>query len=446
MDYDLIVIGGGSGGIAVARRAAQYGKKCLVIESGRLGGTCVNRGCVPKKVMWYAADLAHSMDDAAGYGLDVSYSGLDWRALKTARDAYVSRLNDIYQSNLENSNIEKVDGFGRFIDAHTVAVDDQHYSAAHIVIATGGRPMVPDLPGAELGITSDGFFDLETQPKRVVVVGAGYIAVELAGLLQALGSEVTMLLRRERFLGRFDAMLRETLMESMQDAGVNVLTCIHMDRVERDEQGCIAMHTKDGQRLGDFDALIWATGRENCIDGIGLEQAGVDTRNGIIVTDEYQNTNVEGIYAVGDITGRAQLTPVAVAAGRKLADRLFDNQTEARFEYDLIPTVMFSHPPIATVGMTEGEARDKFGDDVRVYQSRFVPMYHAVTERRPRSAMKIVTVGAIEKVVGLHIIGQGADEMLQGFAVAMRMGATKADFDRTLAIHPTSAEELVTMR
>jgi len=446
MNYDLIAIGGGSGGIAVARRAAQYGAKCAVIEVGKLGGTCVHRGCVPKKVMWHAADMAHMLEDAQDYGFDVTVGGFNWQSLKTSRSDYLSHLNDIYRNNLDASGVELIEGYGRFIDANTVEVDGKHYTAQHIVIAAGGRPSIPQLPGAEFGISSDEFFELEEQPKKVVIVGAGYIAVELAGLLNSLDSDVTMLLRREHFLGRFDVLLRETLMEQMQDNGVNIINCIHMDSVEQESEGGLKLVSKQGHNFSGIDTLIWAIGRENNVDDLGLSAAGISHDGRVITVDDYQNTNVEGIYAIGDITGRVALTPVAIAAGRRLADRLFNGQAESRLDYENISSVVFSHPPIATVGMTEDEARDQHGDDVRVYQSRFTPLYHAITERRPRTAMKLVTVGVNEKIVGCHVIGAGADEMMQGFAVAIKMGASKSDFDSTVAIHPTSAEEFVTMR
>jgi glutathione reductase (NADPH) len=445
--YDLICIGGGSGGLAAARRAAHYGARCAIVEDDRLGGTCVNRGCVPKKVMWYAADIAQALVDAGDYGFAVDAApAFDWAGVKTARDRYLQRLNGIYDNNLKNAGIDLVRGHGRLQDLHTITVDGQSYHADHIVLATGGRPSVPDIPGAELGITSDGFFELTEQPRRVVIVGAGYIGVELAGLLNALGSEVTLVLRREHLLGNFDAMLRETLMEAMQDDGVNILACAHIERVERDPDGRIALLTHDGRRVDCVDALIWATGRDNRIDDLGLDQVDVRVDDGKVVVDEWQNTSVDGIYAIGDITGQAALTPVAIAAGRRLADRLFGSAADSRVDYSQIPSVIFSHPPIATVGLSEDEAREAYGDDVCVYQTRFTPMYHAMTSRRIPTAMKLVTIGPHERVVGCHIIGRGADEMLQGFAVALKMGATKADFDATMAIHPTSAEELVTLK
>jgi glutathione reductase (NADPH) len=306
---------------------------------------------------------------------------------------------------------------------------------------------VPEIPGAELGITSDGFFALTEQPKRVAVVGAGYIAVELAGLLNALGSEVDLMLRRQHFLASFDAMLRETLMEEMVNDGVNILPNINLEKVEKEKDGSLTLYCQSGHIMKGFDTLVWAIGREPLTADLNLDAAGVEINEaGYIPTDEFQNTNVPGVYAVGDATGRAQLTPVAIAAARRLGDRLFNNQPERRLEYENIPTVMFSHPPIGTVGLTEGEARDLHGEAVKVYQTRFTPMYNAITAHKTKTAMKLVCIGAQEKVVGIHMIGHGVDEMLQGFAVALKMGATKKQFDDTVAIHPTSSEELVTMR
>ncbi|MFV1985425.1 MAG: FAD-dependent oxidoreductase, partial [Thiohalomonadales bacterium] len=314
--------------------------------------------------------------------------------------------------------------------------------------ATGGYPSVPDnIPGAELGMTSDGFFELTEQPKRVAVVGAGYIAVELAGLLNALGSEVSLLLRKAHFLRDFDCTIRDTLMEEMLESGVNIMPMIDIDHLEKDPYGKLIIQCQSGVILEDFDALIWAVGRTPNTADINLNAAGVKVeQNGIIPTDDFQNTNVENIYALGDITGRAPLTPVAIASARRLADRLFNNQPDRKLNYDNIPTVVFSHPPIGTVGLTEEQARKTHGDAVKVYTSNFTNMYHALTEHKPKTSMKLIVTGPQEKVVGCHVIGMGADEMIQGFAVAIKMGATKADFDNTVAIHPTSAEEFVTMR
>ena len=445
--YDLLAIGAGSGGLSAAERAAMHGKKAAVIESGRLGGTCVNVGCVPKKVMWNAAGIAHSLRDAQGYGFDVMVNNFDWQQLVQGRDQYIQGINDWYQTYLKDSDIEVIHGSARFVDAHTIEVDGQQYTADHIVISPGGVPMIPAIPGAEHGMTSDGFFALQEQPKRVAIVGAGYIAVELAGLLRALGCEVDLLLRGQHFLSSFDAMLRESLMEEMVNDGVNILPNINLNEVECDAQGQLTLHAQGGHTLSGFDCLIWAIGRAPNTADLNLEAAGIETdERGYIQTDEFQNTGVDGVYAVGDVTGRAQLTPVAIAAARRLGDRLFNNQPERHLDYENIPTVMFSHPPIGTVGLTESEARAHHGDAVKVYQTRFTPMYHTLTPHKTKTAMKLVCVGAKEKVVGIHMIGHGVDEMLQGFAVALKMGATKKDFDDTVAIHPTSSEELVTMR
>jgi len=445
--YDLIAIGGGSGGLSVAERAARYGAKCAVVEKGPLGGTCVNVGCVPKKVMWFGASIAHAMSEAASYGFELGEKRFDWGKLKASRDAYVKGINDWYHTYLSDSNIDEIAGKAQFVDARTVEVAGRQYSADHIVIAPGGAPMLPDTEGAELGISSDGFFDLEQLPRRTAVVGSGYIAVELAGMLNALGSDVTMLLRREHLLRNFDATLRENLMEEMLGDGIDILARTQVKKVLREADGCLCIECENGQRLEGFDELIWAIGRYPLTQDLNLQAAGVvvDDR-GYIPTDKFQQTSVEGVYAVGDVTGRAQLTPVAIAAGRRLIDRLFGGITDRHLSYENIPTVVFSHPPIGTVGLTESVARDLHGASVKVYQTRFTAMYNALTERKQKTAMKLVTVGAQEKVVGCHVIGPGADEMLQGFAVAIRMGASKQDFDDTVAIHPTSAEELVTMR
>ncbi len=451
--FDLIAIGGGSGGIAVARRATEYGAKCAVIEASHLGGTCVNVGCVPKKVMWYAAQLNHALHDAPDYGFDAALTTiaprghLDWQQLKTKRDAYVERLNKIYARNLENSGVTVVKGRAAFTSENSVTVAGETYSANHIVIACGGRPALPKIKGVEYGITSDGFFELAAAPRRVAIIGSGYIAVELAGVLNGLGSEVSLLLRRQHLLKNFDVMLREALLEQMQDDGILIATGINLSAVERGRDEVLTLRTHDGHTMAGYDALIWAIGRESNVDGLNLAAAGLSIDEaGFIAVDSFQNSIVKGIYAIGDVTGQAALTPVAIAAGRRLADRLFGGKPTAKLDQRNIPSVVFSHPPVGSVGITEDEAREQFGDDVKIYQTRFTPMYYALTTRKQRSTMKLITTGADEKVVGCHIIGDGADEMLQGFAVAIKMGATKADFDNTIAIHPTSSEELVTMR
>lgn len=444
--FDYIVIGGGSGGLASAQRAAEYGAKTLVIESGRLGGTCVNVGCVPKKVMFNAASIADALHDAGGYGFSVSMDGLDWPQLKRQRDAYVARLNGIYERNLANKNIEHVKGRARFVDATTIETGGEHFSAPNILIATGGRPELPMLPGAELGISSDGFFELEQQPRSIAVVGSGYIACELAGVLRALGSEVQLFIRKNRVLGSFDAMLGAGLMREMRDNGIRIHEQV-IPKALRREAGNISLVSSEDTRFDGFDCVLWAIGRHSDHTGLQLERAGVHVdAQDFIITDAYQSSNVPSIFAVGDVTGRAPLTPVAIAAGRRLSDRLFGGKQDRKLDYGIIPTVIFTHPPIGTVGLTEDQARQAHGDRVKVYSTNFVSMFYALGARKPRTEMKLVCVGEEEKIVGCHIMGLGADEMLQGFAVAIRMGATKRDFDDTLAIHPTSAEELVTMR
>ncbi len=445
--YDLLAIGAGSGGLSAAERGALYGKNCAVIENKKVGGTCVNVGCVPKKVMWFASGIAETLHNASGYGFDVDLKSFSWKKLVDARENYINGITTWYDSYLKDSKIDYIEGTAKFVDAHTLDVDGKQYTADHIVIAPGGYPVVPDIQGAEFGITSDGFFELTEQPKRVAVVGAGYIAVELAGLLNGLGSDVSMLLRRGHFLSGFDVMLRDTLMEGMVEDGVNIMSKINVQKIVKEVGNKLTIVCDNGIVLENYDALIWAIGRAPATADLNLEAAGIEyDERGYIPCDEYQNTNVKNIYSVGDVTGRAQLTPVAIAAARRLSDRLFNNMAERKLDYENIPTVMFSHPPIGTIGLTEEQARKEHGDAVKVYTSSFTAMYHALCPNQQKTALKLVCIGAEEKVVGCHIIGMGADEMLQGFAVAIKMGATKADFDNTVAIHPTSAEELVTMR
>jgi glutathione reductase (NADPH) len=444
--FDLISVGGGSGGLACAQRAAEYGAKTAVIEPHRLGGTCVNVGCVPKKVMWNAAGVALSLHDAADYGFDAKVGMSDWAELKRKRDAYVLRLNGIYERNLAAKGVAYVRGFARFLDARTVEVNGQRFSARHMVIATGGKPTLPRIPGAQLGISSDGFFDLESRPQRVAVVGSGYIACELAASFQELGSEVQQFIRKNRLLTNFDVMLGKSLMREGRAQGMIIQEGV-VPAALREESGKKTLTAADGREFKGFDSVLWAIGREPNVGGLDLGKAGValDDSN-YVITDGFQNTNVSGVYAIGDVTGRAALTPVAIAAGRRLSDRLFGGKPDRHLDYNMIPTVIFTHPPIGTVGASEAEARAQYGDAVKVYIADFTPMYHALTTRKTHTDMKLVCVGPEQRIVGCHILGAGADEMLQGFAVAIRMGATKADFDDTVAIHPTSAEELVTMR
>ncbi len=443
--YDLIAIGGGSGGLAVAERAAQHGRRVAVVESKKLGGTCVNNGCVPKKVMWYAANLAHAVDDAEGFGIPAQRGDTNWSKLIEGRQSYIDSINGYWDGYANDLGVSVIEGYARFIGAGEIEVDGEIYTADHIVIATGGRPIVPPLPGAELGITSDGFFQLKQQPRNVAVIGGGYIGVELAGVLSALGSEVTVVALEDRLLELFDPMISEVLMKEMEKQGINQRLSFQVSGLEKTEAG-IALNSAAGEQLDGFDTVIWAVGRGANTQSLNLESAGVEAeRNGIVPTDEFQNTNVPGIYAIGDITGRTPLTPVAIAAGRRLADRLFANQPDSRVDYDNIPSVVFSHPPVATVGLTEAQARQRH-ERVRIYKTDFTPMRYALSNHAVTTAMKLVCVGEEERVVGIHLIGDNVDEMLQGFVVAVKMGATKADLDNTIAIHPISAEELVTMK
>ncbi len=444
--FDLISVGGGSGGLACAQRAAEYGAKTAVIESGRLGGTCVNVGCVPKKVMWNAAGIALALKDADDYGFGITAGDNDWGVLKQRRDAYIVRLNGIYARNLAAKGVKLVRGTARFIDAHTLEANGERFTAPHIVVATGSIPIVPPLPGARLGITSDGFFELERRPQRVAIAGSGYIACELAGAFHELGSQVELFIRKDHLLTHFDAMLGKSLMREMRAEGIVIHP--HLVPAAVSEQaGLKTLIAADGRKSSGFDCLLWAVGRAANVASLHPDQAGLALdANGFLVTDGFQNTNVGGVYALGDVAGRAALTPVAIAAGRRLSDRLFGGKRDRRLEYEMIPTVVFTHPPIGTVGLSESEARTRHAEAVKVYVADFTPMYHALTTRKTHTDMKLVCVGPEERIVGCHIIGAGADEMLQGFAVAVRMGATKRDFDDTVAIHPTSSEELVTMR
>jgi glutathione reductase (NADPH) len=445
--FDLLTIGGGSGGVAVSNRAASYGAKCALIESGRIGGTCVNVGCVPKKVMWNGANLMHAIDEAPDYGISVPSHRFDWTTLRRQRDQHVLDLNGIYERTLAKNGVELIHASARFVGPKTVKAGADTFTAEHIIIAVGGRPIVPELPGSGFGITSDGFFELAAQPMNVAVVGGGYTSVEIAGLLRALGSNVTMLLRRAHFLNDFDSMLREELLAQMQADGIRMITQTKIAKVEKASTG-LRLTQINGEIVEGLDGLLWAIGRQPNTDRLDLRATGVAIdAAGAIPTDAYQATNVAGIYAIGDVIGKLDLTPVAIAAGRRLADRLFGGMKDRKLDYENIATVLFTHPPIGTIGLSEHEAVQTHGaDNVKVYETRFMPMYHAFTRRKVKCMMKLVVTGETEKIVGCHVIGPGADELMQGFAVAVRMGATKRDFDDTVAIHPTVAEELVTMR
>ncbi|MCP4078237.1 MAG: glutathione-disulfide reductase [Gammaproteobacteria bacterium] len=442
--FDLLVIGGGSGGLAVAEKAAEFGKKVAIIENSKLGGTCVNNGCVPKKVMWYAANLAHAVDDASDFGIAVERGEVDWMKLINGRENYITNINNFWDGYVNDLNITRIDGFGHFINNKTVEANGKHYSAEHIVIATGAAPIVPPVPGAELGITSDGFFQLQQRPERVAVIGGGYIGVELSGVLRALGSEVTIVTLDDRILNLFDPMISDILHREMIKQGIQVHTDFQVTGLSSTESG-LTVNSPNGDLL-HFDKVIWAVGRYANTLNLKLGSTDINTqKNGVIDVDEFENTSVDGVYAIGDITGRPQLTPVAIAAGRRLAERLFNNKPDMKMDYENIPSVVFSHPPIATIGLTEQQTLEKYCC-CSIYQSDFTPMRYALSDHGTTTALKLVCADKDEKVVGIHIIGDSADEMMQGFAVAVKMGATKADFDNTVAIHPGSAEELVTMK
>ena len=447
--YDYIAIGGGSGGIASINRAASYGKKCAIIEAKHLGGTCVNVGCVPKKVMFYGAQIAEAINHyAPDYGFDVTLHKFDFAKLVESRQAYISRIHTSYNNVLAKNNVDVINGFAKFVNANTVEVNGEQITADHILIATGGRPSRPNIKGAEYGIDSDGVFALNALPNRVAVVGAGYIAVELAGVLNSLGAETHLFVRQNTPIRSFDPLIIDTLMEVLTQDGITLHSKAIPQEVIKNADGSLILKLEDGRETV-VDTLVWAIGREPATDNINLAATGVATNErGFIKVDKYQNTNVKGIYAVGDIIeGGIELTPIAVAAGRRLSERLFNNKPTEHLDYNLVPTVVFSHPPIGTIGLTEPKAVEQYGaENVKVYKSSFTPMYSAVTQHRQPCRMKLVCVGKDEKIVGLHGIGFGVDEMIQGFAVAVKMGATKADFDNTVAIHPTGSEEFVTMR
>jgi glutathione reductase (NADPH) len=468
----LVIIGGGSGGSGCSKRAAEYGASVCIIERGvtfengirqgaGVGGTCVNVGCVPKKLMWLAAahrEAFHgSSSTAAGYGFSVSDLKFDWAALVEKRNAEVKRLNGVYEGGWKKKGITLMNGFASFVDSKTVSVKGHDATetivqGTHIVIAVGGYPAFPrDTPGAEeYGITSDGFFDLKEQPKKCAVIGAGYIAVEMAGILQALGTDTNLMCRGDTVMRRgFDPFIVETLMTELKAHGPTLTTGATVQKVELAADGTKTLTLKDGRVFEGFDTVLFAIGRAPATKNLGLETIGVETnRKGQIVVDQFENTTVANIYALGDVTQTGfELTPVAIAAGRRLADRLFGGCPDARIPYECIPTVVFSHPPIGTIGMTQQAAEEHYGaENIRVKQSRFKCMIYSFNsaENKVKSALKLVLAGPEEKVVGLHMIGPNSDEMMQGFGVAVRMGATRSDFEATMAIHPTIGEEMVT--
>ena len=447
-EYDYIVIGGGSGGIASANRAAMHGAKVILFEGKEVGGTCVNVGCVPKKVMWYGAQVAETLHRYAGeYGFDVTINKFDFATLKANRQAYIDRIHGSYERGFDSNGVERVYEYARFVAPHTVEVAGERYTAPHILIATGGHALYPNIPGSEYGITSDGFFELDEVPKRTAVIGAGYIAVEVAGVLNALGSDTHLFVRKDRPLRTFDKDIVDVLVDEMAKSGPTLHTHANATEVVKNADDSLTISFDNGETI-TVDCLIWAIGRAANTSGFRLEKTGVKlTEKGTIYSDEFENTSVPGIYALGDVTGKLDLTPVAVKAGRQLSERLFNNKADAKLDYTDVATVVFSHPVIGSVGLTEEKAIAKYGaENIKVYKSSFTPMYTALGDNRQPSTMKLVTLGDDEKIIGLHGIGYGVDEMIQGFSVAIKMGATKADFDNTVAIHPTGSEEFVTMR
>ncbi|KAJ9322468.1 hypothetical protein DTO027B5_7975 [Paecilomyces variotii] len=465
-EYDYIVIGGGSGGSGSARRAAGwYGAKTLIIERGRSGGTCVNVGCVPKKMTWNFASINENIHISKHYGYTIPKDvKIDYGHFKRARDATIHRLNGAYERNWNKEGIDLVHGKAKFVEPKVIEVELQEggkvrYTAKHILIAVGGRPSVPNIKGAEHGITSDEFFELEDIPRKWAVVGAGYIAVELAGVMAAVGAETHMFIRGETMLRKFDPMIQKTMTQRYEDVGIHVhkghkgFKEVQLIRDGKGNNKLLKLIGDDGQEI-EVNEVLWAIGRQPEVEELNLDVAGVKTTGkGYIVVDEFQNTSAEGIYALGDVTGQAELTPVAIAAGRQLGSRLFGppELKNSKLSYDNIPTVVFAHPEVGTIGLTEPQAREHYGDDkIKVYHTRFTAMYYDLLppeeKKKNPTEMKIICAGPEEKVVGLHILGLGVGEMLQGFGVAIKMGATKQDFDSCVAIHPTSSEELVTMR
>ncbi|WP_208560927.1 glutathione-disulfide reductase [Marinilactibacillus kalidii] len=447
--FDYLVIGGGSGGIASANRAGMHGAKVGLIEAKDLGGTCVNLGCVPKKVMWHVSEMMEELDMyAEDYGLELSeVPKLNFKKMAENRRLFIERLHGAYKNGLDSNHVELIRGYAKFVDPHTVEVEGKQYTAKRILLATGGKPKRPSIPGGEFGIVSDGVFDLEALPERIAVVGGGYIGVEMSGIFHGFKADTHQFIRKSTPLHGFDSIIREGFTALAEAEGKNVHTNKSVTEVKENQDGSYTMYFGDGT-THETDLILWATGRTPNTSGLNLEVTGVNLYpDGYIETDQYQNTTAEHIYAVGDVTGRVELTPVAIAAGRRLSERLFNGKTDLYLDYNNIPTVFFTHPPIGTVGMTEEQAMDEYGkDQVKVYKSVFTSMHSSITRNKQKSYMKLVCIGKDEKIVGLHGIGRGMDEMLQGFAVAIKMGATKADFDDTVAIHPTAAEEFVTMR
>lgn len=448
-DFDLFVIGAGSGGIATARRAAEYGAKVGLAEFDRLGGTCVNRGCVPKKLMVYASHFPDLFTDAQGYGWSAVKSSLDWEKMITAVNNEVTRLNGIYEGMLERSKVELVQGYATFIDAHTLQVGDRQVTADKILIAVGGHPVKPNIPGIEYAITSDDIFHLKEQPQRIVILGGGYIGSEFACILNGLGTEVTQVIRKEKILSGFDEDVRTEIQQGMSNHGIKIFNNSEITGIEKTDSGLQVTIRRDGEdeETVVVDAIsLAATGRKPNTQKLGLENTQVQLdKNGAVIVDQYSQTTEENIYAVGDCTDNINLTPVAINEGRAFADTVFGNKCR-RMSYENVPTAIFTTPEAATVGLTEAEARKKYGSAIKVYRSRFRPMYYTLPGKEEKTMMKLVVDQSNDRVLGAHMVGTSAAEIIQGVAIAVKMGAKKADFDATVGIHPSSAEEFVTMR
>lgn len=452
-DFDLFVIGAGSGGIATARRAAEYGAKVGIAEFDRLGGTCVNRGCVPKKLMVYASHFPDFFEESQGYGWSPVQSSLDWEKMITVVNNEVIRLNGIYQKMLDNSKVELLQGRAQFIDNHTIAVSNtsgevRQVTADKILIAVGGHPTRPNILGIEHAITSDDIFHLKEQPKRIVILGGGYIGTEFACILNGLGTEVTQIIRGDKILRGFDEDLQTEVQQAMVNHGIRILNKIQLIAIEKSPEGVqVTVRGDEGsEETVIVDAVsLAAVGRKPSTHNLGLENTKVKLHDGAVVVDKYSNTTEENIYAVGDCTNKINLTPVAINEGRAFADTVFGGKSRI-MSYENVPSAIFSTPEAATVGLTEAEAREKYGDAVKIYRSRFRSMYYPLTGKDEKTLMKLVVDQNTDKVLGAHMVGSHAGEIIQGVAIAVKMGATKANFDATVGIHPTSAEEFVTMR
>ncbi len=447
-DFDLLVIGAGSGGIATARRAAEYGAKVGIVEFDRLGGTCVNRGCVPKKLMVYASHFPEHFQAASGYGWTLGETSFDWKTMITAVNQEVERLNGIYQRMLDKSEVKVYEGHGQFIDSRTIAIGEEKITAEKILIAVGGKPVKPaSIPGIEHTITSREIFHLQEQPKHIVILGGGYIGTEFACILRGVGSEVTQIIRADKILRGFDEDIRSEIQSQMQEHGIRILNNSQIMAIAKTDAGLEIRFTKEeGESTIVADSIsLSALGRKPRLENLGIENTKVEVINGAVGVNEYSQTAEENIYAVGDCTNRKNLTPVAIQEGRAFADTHFGGQSR-QMAYDNIPTAIFATPEASTVGLTEAEAREKYGDAVKIYRSKFRPMYYTLPDMQVKTLMKLVVDGNTDQVVGAHMVGDSAAEIIQGIAIAVKMGAKKADFDATVGIHPTSAEEFVTMR